>query len=107
MAECVLVTTTVASRDQADQLAEALVRARLAACAQVSGPIASTWRWHGVVEQGDEWVCRLKTTRARLPALETELARLHAYELPELSVIPLGGSRSYLAWIEEAVRDEG
>lgn len=107
MAECVLVTTTVASRDQADQLAGALVRGRLAACAQISGPVASTWRWHGVVEQGDEWVCRLKTTRARLPALETELARLHAYELPELTVIPLGGSRSYLAWIEEAVRDEG
>lgn len=107
MGECVLVTTTVASREQADQLAEALVRGRLAACAQISGPVASTWRWHGVVEQGDEWICRFKTTRTRLPALETELVRRHAYELPELTVIPLGGSRAYLAWIEEAVRDEG
>ncbi len=107
MAGCVLVTTTVASRDAADQLAEALVRHRLAACAQVSGPISSTWRWHGAVEQGEEWVCQLKTTRARLPALESELGRLHSYELPELTVTPLGGSRSYLAWIEEAVRDEG
>jgi periplasmic divalent cation tolerance protein len=107
MAECVLVTTTVASRDAADGLAAALVEARLAACAQVSGPVASTWRWHGAVEQGHEWRCELKTTRERLPALEAELGRRHAYELPELTVVPLGGSRAYLAWIEEAVRDEG
>jgi periplasmic divalent cation tolerance protein len=107
VADCVLVTTTVASRDAADQLAGAVVRGRLAACAQVGGPVASTWRWRGTVEQGDEWVCQLKTTRARLPALETELIRLHPYELPELTVVPLGGSRAYLAWIEEAVRDEG
>jgi periplasmic divalent cation tolerance protein len=105
--ECVLVTTTVASRDAADQLAERMVGARLAACAQISGPIASTWRWRGAVERGEEWACQLKTTRARLPALESELGRLHTYELPELTVVPLGGSRAYLAWIEEAVRDEG
>ena len=97
----------MASRDAAGQLAGALVRGRLAACAQVSGPVASTWRWRGTVEQGEEWVCQLKTTRARLAALESELGRLHSYELPEVTVVPLDGSRAYLAWIEEAVRDEG
>ena len=107
MAECVLVTTTLGSRDAADRLADALVGARLAACAQVSGPIASTWRWHGSVERGDEWLCQLKTTRPRLPALENELGRLHAYELPELTVVPITGSSAYLAWIEEAVRENG
>ena len=45
--------------------------------------------------------------RPRLPALENELGRLHAYEPPELTVVPITGSSAYLAWIEEAVRENG
>ena len=107
MAACLLVTTTVDSREAADRLAAALVGQRLAACAQVSGPVASTWRWRGAVEQAAEWICTLKTTNDRLAALEAALSALHPYELPELTVAPLGGSAAYLAWIEEAVADEG
>lgn len=107
MAECLLVTTTVDNREIAEQLAAALVDRRLAACAQVSGPVASTYRWRGTVEHASEWLCQLKTTRARLPALEAALDTLHPYDLPELTVVPLGGSTAYLAWIEEAVSDHG
>lgn len=107
MAECLLVTTTVDSREIAEQLAAALVDRRLAACAQVSGPVASTYRWRGTVEHASEWLCQLKTTRARLAALEAALDTLHPYDLPELTVVPLGGSTAYLAWIEEAVSDHG
>ena len=107
MAECLLVTTTVDRREVAERFAEALVDRRLAACAQVSGPVASTYRWRGAVDHASEWVCQLKTTRARLPALEAALDALHPYELPELTVVPLGGSTAYLAWIEEAVSDRG
>jgi periplasmic divalent cation tolerance protein len=47
----------------------------------------------------------IKTTRARLPALEARLAALHAYELPEFLVIPVdAGSAAYLAWVAEATR---
>jgi periplasmic divalent cation tolerance protein len=107
VATCLLVTTTVNSREAADRLAESLVDRRLAACAQVSGPVASTYRWHGAVEQATEWICQLKTTRARLAALETALDTLHPYDLPELTVVPLDGGAAYLAWIEEAVSDQG
>lgn len=107
MAECLLVTTTVDNREIAEQLAAALVDRRLAACAQVSGPVASTYRWRGTVEHASEWLCQLKTTRGRLAALEAALDTLHPYDLPELTVVPLGGSTAYLAWIEEAVSDHG
>jgi len=105
--ECLLVTTTVDRREIAEHLAEALVERRLAACAQVGGPVTSTYRWRGVVDHASEWICQFKTTRARLPALEAALDTLHPYDLPELTVIPLGGSAAYLAWIEEAVSDQG
>ena len=45
----------------------------------------------------------VKTTRARLPALEARLATLHPYELPELVVIAADeGSAAYLEWVRAA-----
>ena len=97
--ECVQVTTTVGSRDAADQLAGELVSARLAACAQVVGPISSTYRWAGSVERAEEWYCHFKTTRARLAALTEAIRARHSYELPEIVAVPLDGSAEYLRWI--------
>lgn len=101
--ECVQVTTTLGSRDAAVQLADEIVSARLAACAQVVGPVASTYRWAGAVERAEEWYCHFKTTRAALGALADAVRARHSYELPELVAVPLDGSAEYLRWIVENV----
>jgi periplasmic divalent cation tolerance protein len=99
------VTTTIDSREAAEQLAAVLVEERLAACAQISGPIASTYRWQGRVERATEWYCHLKTTSARLPDLEARLRSLHPYQVPEIIAVPISaGHAAYLSWIEDAVR---
>jgi periplasmic divalent cation tolerance protein len=101
--ECVQVTTTVGSREAADRLAEEVVTARLAACAQVVGPVVSTYRWRGSVERAEEWYCHLKTTRGRLGAVIDAIRARHSYELPEIVAVPLDGSEEYLRWIAENV----
>jgi periplasmic divalent cation tolerance protein len=99
-AQCVQVTTTVATRDDAERLAGALVSERLAACVQVQGPIRSTYRWRGAVETAEEWYCHAKTTAARLPALQARLAELHPYDIPEIIAVPIvAGHGPYLEWI--------
>ncbi|MBA2627607.1 MAG: divalent-cation tolerance protein CutA [Gemmatimonadales bacterium] len=106
MTDCLLVTTTVDSREAADRLAAALVSERLAACAQVSGPLASTYRWRGAVQHSTEWQCQLKTTARHVAAIEHAFARLHPYDLPELTIAPISGSAAYLRWIAEATGAE-
>jgi periplasmic divalent cation tolerance protein len=101
--ECVQVTTTVGSRAEAEAMAQALVERRLAACAQVAGPVASTYRWAGAVEQAEEWYCHAKTTRARSADVMHAIRALHRYELPEIIAVPLEGSPDYLRWIAESV----
>lgn len=101
--ECVQVTTTLPGREAADRLADELVRARLAACAHVVGPVASTYRWAGGVERAEEWYCHFKTTRARLGALADAIRARHSYELPEIVAVSLDGSEDYLRWIAENV----
>lgn len=105
MALCIQVTTTVATEADAARIATTLVAERLAACVQVAGPIASTYRWQGAVERASEWYCHCKTTHERYPSLETRLRELHPYETPEIIAVPIvAGLPAYLAWIEECVR---
>jgi periplasmic divalent cation tolerance protein len=94
------VTTTVGSKDEADALARELVEARLAACVQVLGPIASTYRWRGAVETAEEWLCLVKTTSSRFDALAAHLDAHHPYDVPELVATPVtAGSDAYLRWV--------
>lgn len=103
-----VVTTTVPSEADATRIAEAVVSERLAACAQVHGPIHSLFRWQGVVDRATEWYVHCKTTVDRIPALMARIQALHPYEVPEIIASPLlGGYPPYLAWVEEMVREQG
>lgn len=77
---------------------------RLAACAQVVGPVSSIYRWQGEVERAAEWYCHLKTTAARVPALMSRIRELHPYETPEIIAVPVAeGDQRYLKWIGDSV----
>jgi periplasmic divalent cation tolerance protein len=102
---CCQVTTTLPDRAAAQNMAETLVAERLAACAQVLGPVSSTYRWEGQVKHAEEWYCYLKTTEYGLPALEQRIRELHPYELPELIALPISwGDTQYFDWIRTEVR---
>lgn len=104
----VQITTAAGSREEADAIADALVGARLAACVQVLGPIRSTYRWKGAVASGEEWLCLVKTTAARAGDAMAEIARVHSYETPEITLTPIvAGAAPYLAWIDAEVLGQG
>jgi len=104
---CCQVTTTLPDQSLAENLAATLVGERLAACAQVMGPVSSTYRWKGEAEHAEEWYCHLKTTVGRLPELQKRIRELHPYEVPEIIAVPIShGDEQYLAWVREAVNDQ-
>jgi periplasmic divalent cation tolerance protein len=105
MAEVLQVTTTVSTREEAERIGRVLVEERLAACAQIAGPVTSMYWWKGQVEQSSEWYCHLKTMEDRYPALEARLRTLHSYEVPEILAVPVDrGNRDYVQWVANAVR---
>lgn len=102
MSEFLQVSTTAGTREVAERIAVELVDQRLAACVQVSGPIQSIYRWQGIIESSEEWLCTAKTSRGQLDAIRDVLVRLHPYELPELIATPIvDGSEAYLKWLAE------
>lgn len=98
-----LATTTVASQEQADTLARALVEARLVACAQVEGPISSHYHWEGKLESSAEYRLTLKFPASRLQAVKAALHKRHPYEVPQWVVWQASHvSDAYLKWIIES-----
>jgi periplasmic divalent cation tolerance protein len=85
-------------------LARGAVEARLAACAQVLGPITSSYWWEGAVASDQEWQVVFKTTAAAYPALERHLRQVHSYDVPEILCLPVtAGHRPYLDWLDTEV----
>jgi len=104
MSQFLQVVTTTNSHDEAQAIASELVGRRLAACVQVSGPIASTFRWQGKLETSQEWLCLIKTARSRYAAVEQAIRELHSYEEPEILAFAVAeGSRGYLDWIASSL----
>lgn len=102
MTDIVIVFTTVADDDRAEQLARRLVDERLAACVNLHPPMVSMYRWRGALERDSERQMVIKTTRDRVPALEARLTQLHAYELPEFLVVAVDdASAPYMKWVRE------
>jgi periplasmic divalent cation tolerance protein len=102
IAECLTVLTTTDSADKAEALARSVIETRLAACAQISAPVTSVYRWQGAIETTEEWQVLFKTTAARYEALEAHLKAAHDYDTPEIIATPVvRGSAAYLAWLTE------
>ncbi len=86
--DIVIVVTTLPNREQAVKMARMLVERRLAACAQISGPITSTYWWKGKVEEDEEWQVKAKSCRERFDELSRAIRESHPYELPQIVAIP-------------------
>ena len=105
MAEYIQHFTTTESRDDAEMISREVVEKRLAACAQVLGPITSTYWWKEEVEKTEEWLCIMKSRRDLFNALEETIKAIHPYEVPEIVAVPIVlGSPSYLEWLGQEIK---
>jgi periplasmic divalent cation tolerance protein len=101
MSSYIQVTFTTESEADAKRLARSVVEARLAACAQVSGPISSFYWWDGALQEATEWQCRAKTTADCYDRLERHILERHPYDTPEIiAALIVRGSADYLAWLQ-------
>jgi len=102
MEEYFQVFTTLEKREDAGRIAKDIVEKRLAACAQIIGPIMSSYWWEGKVETAEEWLCLMKTRKNLYPRLEETLKAIHPYDVPEIVAVPIvAGYADYLSWLTQ------
>ncbi len=105
MSSLVQVLTTVETHDQATRIALALIDAKLAACVQIDGPIESHFIWDGQPTVSSEWRLVAKTLSKLQGELQSELARIHPYKIPEILVVAvMDASQAYVSWVDESLR---
>jgi len=96
-----MVITTCPSMNEAEQLAEKLVAARLAACVNIVPGVVSLYEWQGRMERAQEFILLIKSRTELFAELEKLVQASHSYELPELVAVPIDeGSSAYLNWID-------
>ncbi|MDK1344183.1 divalent-cation tolerance protein CutA [Streptomyces sp. 378] len=100
MTDFVQVSTATETREQAVELARSVVQGRLAAGAQITGPVTSAF-WHdGEFGTGEEWQLLLKTRQSRYAELEAHLLKHHPWQNPEIAAVPIvAGSEACLRWL--------
>lgn len=96
--------TTCERKEDAERIATILVNSRLAACAQISAPITSIYRWQGRVVTATEFLLSLKTLARHYPAVERLILKEHPYQTPEIIAQEINFvSKTYKDWITKEV----
>ncbi len=100
----VIAYVTAKNQAEARKIGEAVVRERLAACANIIPSIRSVYWWKGKVERGKESVLLLKTKKPLVSRLIKRVKELHSYEVPCVDIIQVtDGNKDYFRWIEESL----
>ena len=96
------VSTATETREAAVELARIAVEARLAAGAQIMGPVISAF-WHlGNFGTGEEWRLVLRTHVSRFEQLRSKLVENHPWKNPEIVAVGIvAGSTEYLEWVRK------
>jgi periplasmic divalent cation tolerance protein len=96
----VIVMVTTASKQEAESIAQRLLKERLIACANIIGPVSSFFNWSGKMEKAEEYLVFMKSREDLFEKLAENVTALHSYEVPELLVLPIvDGSKAYLNWL--------
>src|ERR1700757_1483292 len=101
-----IVFVMAANEDESATIAQALVEEKLAACANVLGPVHSFYRGRGAIKTAREYNLVIKAAVRNFSKLERRVRELHSYEVPEIVAVPLAaGSKSYIAWLAESTAE--
>jgi periplasmic divalent cation tolerance protein len=98
------VTTATETKDQALTLVRRAVEQRLAASAQVIGPVVSAF-WH--LDQfgtGEEWSAVFLTTKDKFADLQTFILANHPWQNPQLLAVTVeAASAANIEWARKAL----
>ncbi len=97
----VLILWTSKDLPEARQIAQALLEARLIACASIIPKVESLFSWQGKIESAEECKIFLKTDARYFEAVKEKILSRCSYEVPEILQIEItGGNPAYLSWLQ-------
>lgn len=102
----IIVIVTTASKQEAENITQQLLKQRLIACANITGPVSSLFHWSEKLEKAEEYLIFMKSREDLFDKLAETVKALHSYEVPEILALPVVDvSKEYLAWLDSCLAE--
>lgn len=99
-----IVFCTVPSSEEGARIAEILVKERLCACVNRLPGVTSYYIYEGTFCEDAEELLVIKTLPSHFERLETRIAELHPYDVPEIIAAEItAGNAAYMKWLESSL----
>ena len=101
----VIIISTFPNKESIIQnVNDLIIDKKLCACINLI-PIRSFYSWNNKLENHEEIMVLLKTTKSLATKLKLEIAKLHPYDVPEIIEVKMNDvSKSYLKCIVESAQ---
>jgi len=100
----IVVFITTKDTEEAQKIAVALLKRRLAACVNIVPEVNSHFWWQDKLDSAKESLLVIKTKDTLLPDIVKSVKKIHSYTVPEIIALPIvGGDQDYLDWIDNEV----
>lgn len=100
--DIVVINCTVPSsyKKVAENIANILMKHKLAACVSMIENVRSVFSYEGKIEREKEILMMIKTRRANYGKVKLVIEDMHPYEVPEIIALPIVDcSEDYLKWL--------
>ena len=99
----IIVTTLCDKEEIANKIINALLEKKLVAGSQMSKVHSKYW-WNDKLEQFEEYKIEFRTKESKFSIIESEIKKIHDYEVAEISYIEIkNASKELLNWIDKNV----
>ncbi|TPX47481.1 hypothetical protein SeMB42_g03305 [Synchytrium endobioticum] len=101
----VVLLSTVPSVDVGRNIGRKLLESKLIACVNIVPAVTSLYWWDGKINEDNESLLILKTSKALVEQVTSQIKSHHPYEVPEVISLPVeDGNDAYLKWISDSVK---
>ena len=100
----ILIYIVSKDKEEARKICKNLLEERLVACANIIHKMESMYWWDGKIQNDQEVVLIVKTTKPLFKQVTKEIKKIHSYQCPCIIALPIvEGSNEYLSWIKDSV----
>ena len=101
----IVLFITTPTAEEAQRIAEVLLKQRKAACVNIMPRVSSLFWWQDKIDSAQESLLIAKTKASQLNELVRLVKEIHSYDIPEIIALPIiGGNQDYLEWIGKEVK---
>ena len=94
----VFVYITCKDKKEARKISRHLLESNLVACTN-SFPIESSYKWKGKIVDDSEHLILAKTNREKYPKIESEVKKIHSYDIPCICLLESQDNKEFLNWM--------